>query len=268
VAPDPFPSGGFDAVVTESTYGDRSHDNPNSEFEDIITRTLQRGGIVLIPAFAVDRTEVILMRLREAMQSGRIPRVDVYADSPMALSSLRYYREAIDAGSPEIRPDVADQWQGRDPFDPGTLREMNTVEQSKSLNDVTAPSIIVSASGMATGGRVVHHLAHLLPNAKNTVLLVGYQAMGTRGWRLQQGEPKVKIHGEWVEVQAEIASVESFSVHADADEILAWLKPATGIRKIFVVHGEPKAAQVMARRVRDELHIDAQVPEPGEKVSI
>lgn len=268
VGPDPVPTGRFDALLTESTYGDRVHETPTEDFERIITTTIERGGSVLIPAFAVDRTEVILMKLRELMTAGRIPRVPVFADSPMALSSLDFYREAISARSPEVRADVADEWAGKDPFDPGTLREMRSVEQSKSLNDVHTPCIIVSASGMATGGRVVHHLAHMLPDPKNTVVLVGYQAQGTRGRLLLQGEPEVRIHGEMVPVRAEIASIETFSVHADGDEILDWLRGAEHIERAFVIHGEQEAAEAFAKRLQAELGLDAAVPEPGQTVSL
>jgi len=268
VPPDPVPAEHFDAVITESTYGDRIHETPSDMFSQIITKTITRGGSVLIPAFAVDRTEVILIELRKLMQSGAIPRVPVYVDSPMALSSLAFYRDAIQSGDAEIRPDVIHEWKGDDIFDSGTLHEMRTVEESKSLNDVHGPHIIVSASGMATGGRVVHHLARMLPEARNTVLLVGFQAAGTRGRLLEQGDTEVKIHGEWVPVLAQIAKAESFSVHADGIELGQWLGKAQSPDAVFVVHGETGAAQTFASHLSDKYGWDVVVPTSAQEFTL
>ena len=268
IPPDAIPAGPFDAIVTESTYGDRVHDTPTSDFADVINQTAKRGGTILIPAFAVDRTEVILMKLRELVEAREIPQLPIYVDSPMALTSLKYYRDAIDAHAPEIRDDVATQWQGRDPFDAGQLHEMRTVEESKSLNDIHGANIIVSASGMASGGRVVHHLAQLLPSDKNTVLLVGYQAIGTRGRQLADGQESVTIHGETVPVRAQITKVEAFSVHADGDELTNWLGTTNSPGVVYVVHGEPKSADTFAKRLHDDLGWNAIVPSPNEIVSI
>jgi len=269
VPPDPFPAGHFDALVTESTYGDRTHESPTELFKDAINRTIARGGSVIIPAFAVDRTEVILMELRRLVEYQQIKRVPIYVDSPMALTALGYYRDALHARSPEIRRDVANEWKDTDPFDAGTLHEMKTVEDSKTLNDLHTPSIIISASGMATGGRVVHHLAAALPHAENTVILVGYQAVGTRGRLLVEGAKSVKIHGAQVPVNAEIVSVETFSVHADADELIDWLHGASEPpTHTFVVHGEESAADTFAARLRDELNWRCEVPRDGQQFSL
>lgn len=264
-----IPAGHFDAIITESTYGDREHVVPTTDFEDAIKRTVARGGSVLIPAFAVDRTEVILVKLRELMQDGKIPQVPIYADSPMALRALSFYRDAIDRGSPEIREDIRSQWRGRDPFDPGTLVELPTVEDSKTINDPASPCIIISASGMATGGRVVHHLRQMLPKAKHTVILVGYQAIGTRGRALVDGAETVRMHGEMVPVLASIEQIGSFSVHADADELLEWMStstPAPG--KVFVVHGEEGAAETLGARIHSQLGWTSHVPHDGEVVPL
>ena len=263
--PDPMPKVELDALITESTYGDRVHDAPTSDFVDIINRTIARGGSVLIPAFAVDRTEVILMKLRECMESSDIPKVPIYVDSPMALTSLDFYREAVHDDSDDISEEVSQRWHHQDPFDTGTLHEMRTVEQSKSLNNITRPSIIVSASGMATGGRVVHHLEHMLPNPKNTVMLVGYQASGTRGQLLASGIEKLKTHGVWVDVQAEIATIESFSVHADGDELMRWFGQAPAPKHVFVVHGEQSSQMVFANRLARELGWPAQMAQSGQE---
>ena len=268
VPPDPIPAGPFDALLCESTYGDRTHDTPTSAFAQVINETLHDGGSILIPAFAVDRTEVILVKLRELIEANEIPQVPIFADSPMALSSLNFYRDAIDEHSPEIRQDIADTWAHRDPFDPGTLKELNTVDESKGLNNVHEPCIIVSASGMATGGRVVHHLSRMLPKPKNTVILVGYQAFGTRGRLLGDGAEEVKIHGEMVPVRARIAQVEAFSVHADGDELIEWLKGTQKPQVAYAIHGEAEAAATFAKRLAGELNWNTVVPEPGQTVTL
>lgn len=265
VSPSGIPAGHWDAIVTESTYGDREHEPQTTDFETAINTTIARGGSVLIPAFAVDRTEVILVRLRELVEQKRIPMVPIYADSPMALKALSFYREAINSESPEIRPEIVTQWKGSDPFDPGTLTELLTVEESKTINQPVGPSIIISASGMATGGRVVHHLAGMLPDPKNCILLVGYQALGTRGRRLADGETEVKMHGEYVPVRATVEQIQSFSVHADVNELMAWLGSADGEPgRVFVVHGEGGVAESLRDRIKSQLGWKANAPRDGE----
>ncbi|MEY4418094.1 MAG: hypothetical protein RIQ88_532 [Actinomycetota bacterium] len=269
VNPTKFASGSLDAVLTESTYGDREHVAPTTDFQTAINDTVAKGGSVLIPAFAVDRTEVILMKLRELMDKGDIPKVPIYVDSPMALKALDFYREAIKNNSPEIRADVIDKWQGLDPFDPGTLVELHTVEQSKTINDPSHSCIIISASGMATGGRVVHHLRLMLPNPKHTVLLVGYQAIGTRGRSLIDGAQQVKMHGEYVPVRARVEQIEEFSVHADSNELIAWLSSASiEPKQVFVVHGEAGVAESFADLVVSKLGWKARAPKDGESAVI
>lgn len=266
--PDKAPSVVLDAVVTESTYGDRVHEAPLNTFADAVNAAIKRGGSILIPAFAVDRTEVILMALRELIGNGEIPNIPIYVDSPMALSALDFYRDAVEKDAPELRVGVAEKWKSIDPFDPGNLAEMRTVEESKSLNDITETSIIISASGMGTGGRVVHHMANMLPDPKNTVILVGYQAAGSRGRSLEDGEPRVKIHGKWVPVHAAIVKIESFSVHADSDELIAWLRNIKNPKKVFVVHGEPDSEEALAVRLRNELHWNVYVPKSEESFEL
>lgn len=265
VSPHAVPAGHFDAIVSESTYGDRAHEPQTTRFEDIINETVDAGGSVLIPAFAVDRTEVILVQLRELMEAGTIRRVPIFADSPMALKALDFYREAINAGAADIRPDVATEWKGRDLFDPGTLQEMLTVDESKTLNNPTEPCIIISASGMGTGGRVVHHLRNMLPNPQHTVILVGYQAMGTRGRALADGAQFVKMHGREVDVKARIEQIQSFSVHADAAELVDWLRTATEKpTTVYTVHGDSGVADILAERITTELHWRAFAPDAGQ----
>ncbi len=269
VSPDRIPAGKFDAIVTESTYGDREHTPVTTNFEQSINQTIDRGGSILIPAFAVDRTEIILVQLRELMDAGKIRRVPVYADSPMALKALAFYRQAIDEDSPEIRDEIVAAWRGRDPFDSGTLVELPTVEDSKTINNPDSPCIIISASGMATGGRVVHHLRSMLPNPIHTVIMVGYQAIGTRGRRLVEGEEEVKMHGVMVPVKAQIEQIQSFSVHADADELIAWMKSTSEAPgQVLVVHGEAGAAETFSDRIKSQLGWRSHAPRDGETVEL
>jgi metallo-beta-lactamase family protein len=262
--PDSPPAKNFDVIVTESTYGDRTHDTAPAVFAEEINAAVARGGTILIPAFAVDRTEVILMALKELILEKKIPALPIYVDSPMALAALNFYREAVAANSPEIRAGVSDRFINQDPFDAGELHQMATTEESKAINDVTGPAIIISASGMATGGRVVHHLANMLPNPKNTVILVGYQAVGSRGRLLEEGAAEIKIHGDLIPVHAHISKVESFSVHADSDELIAWLKQAKKPGEAFVVHGELEGQQNMQQRLENELGWKATIPKSGQ----
>lgn len=260
-APDAPPAIDLDVVVTESTYGARIHDTTPEDFAREINDAIARGGSILIPAFAVDRTEVILMALKELILEKKIPALPIYVDSPMALSALNFYREAITSNSPEIREGVSVRFTNQDPFDAGALHQMLTTEDSKSINDITETSIIISASGMATGGRVVHHLANMLPNPKNTVILVGYQAVGSRGRSLEDGVDEIKIHGKAVSVAAHISKVESFSVHADSDELIQWLSKARAPKQAFIVHGESEGQEHMRERLSQELGWNAIIPE-------
>lgn len=266
--PDAPPQENFDAIITESTYGDRIHDAKPEDFARELNAAIKRGGSILIPAFAVDRTEVILMALRDLMEKKLIPVVPIYVDSPMALAALNFYREAISKNTAEIRDGVSDRWANQDPFDAGRLMQALTTEESKKINDVTETSIIISASGMATGGRVVHHLEHMLPDSKNTVILVGYQAAGSRGRLLEEGVDELKMHGKYVPVNAHITKVESFSVHADGDELITWLRGAKAPRQVFVVHGELGAQEKMAERLGNELGWNAVIPKAAQVITI
>jgi metallo-beta-lactamase family protein len=263
----PVPRPAADVVLVESTYGNRTHgDDPEDQLADVLNRTLGRGGVAVIPAFAVDRTEVVLMTLRRLMRSGRVPAVPVFADSPMALGALEIYRAAVAAGSADVRRDLGDI-DGT--FDPGDLREVHDAHESMAINDPDIPCIIVSASGMASGGRVVHHLKHLLPDPRNCVVLVGFQAAGTRGRSLAEGAAQVKMHGRYVPVRADVVQVDGFSVHADSDDLMAWLGSGPDEPDVvYVVHGEPEGSAAFAQRIRDELGWMAVVPQHGEIVRL
>ncbi|CAI9407673.1 MBL fold metallo-hydrolase RNA specificity domain-containing protein [Nocardioides sp. T2.26MG-1] len=255
------------AVVVESTYGDRTHPAPDPEIlAAAVRRTIGRGGTVLVPAFAVDRTELVLLELHRLMEAGEVPRVPIYLDSPMALRALAVYRRALDSGSLQLRPDLD---AVRAALDALRVTGVPDAAGSMRLNRPGEPCIIVSASGMATGGRVVHHLSHQLPDPRNSVVLTGYQAVGTRGRQLLDGAREVKMHGRYVPVRAEIVDVPFFSVHADAGEIVAWLGRAPEPPEVvYVVHGEPAGSEALARRIRDELGWRAVVPRLDERVRL
>jgi metallo-beta-lactamase family protein len=267
VAPAAAPAA--DAVLVESTYGDRRHtpaDDLDAALAGAISRTAERGGVALIPAFAVDRTEVVLHHLARLTAEGRMPDLPVYVDSPMALAALAAYRRALQEGWEEVRPEL----RGRTPsFERLSLREVQSVAESKEVQALAGPFVVVSASGMATGGRVLHHLRARLPDPKSSVLLVGFQVPGTRGWRLQRGEPALKMFGRYVPVAAEIVDLAGFSVHADGDELLAWLGSAPRPPDVtFVVHGEPAASQALLHRITGELRRAAAVPRHLERVRL
>lgn len=266
VAPDPPPAA--DHLIVESTYGNREHldTEPVPSLAEIINETIANGGNVIIPAFAVDRTEVILHHLAMLSTAGQIPAdLPVFVDSPMALAALAVYRSALADGDADIEP----RFHGTDPFHLPGLCEVSDVEGSKALNHPDRPCVIVSAAGMASGGRVVHHLASLLPNARNTVALVGFQAAGTRGRRLLEGATELKMLGRYVPVRARIVNLPQYSVHADASELLDWVAAAPREpRGIYVVHGEPPASAALAASVREKLDWTAVVPRYGERVRV
>jgi metallo-beta-lactamase family protein len=263
----PEPPPAVDTVLVESTYGDRHHQPlDRAQLGRLISLTAARGGVVLMPAFAIDRTAVLLHELAGLMRGGHIPRLPVFVNSPMALAALNVYRAAVTNKSPELRPEIVG---GPDPFDPGTLRLVHSVEESMRISDPGRPSIVISASGMATGGRVLYHLARLLPGKRNTVVLPGFQVPGTRGRALLDGASSVKIHGRYVPVRAQIVGRPEFSAHADADELVTWLSAApTPPQTVYVVHGEDRARAVLAERIHDVLDWTAVSPNHLERVRV
>lgn len=255
---------GADVVLVESTYGDREHREPvnlpHEALADAVRRTIHRGGSVLIPAFAVDRTEIVLKELSDMRRDGRIPRTPVYVNSPMAAAALDVYK----AGVEEMRDglDLSDIM--------ADLREVRTADESRELTGGGhGPSIIISSSGMATGGRVLHHLERMLPDPRNAVVLTGYQAVGTRGRALLEGAKRLKMRGRYVGVKAEIVRDEEFSVHADASELVDWVReldPAPGI--VYCTHGEKQPAAALAARIARTLAVEAVVPSLDEIVLV
>ncbi|HVG18281.1 MAG TPA: MBL fold metallo-hydrolase [Blastocatellia bacterium] len=257
---DPAAIGEADYLLVESTYGNRLHDptNPKERLAEIINETAARGGKVIIPAFAVGRTQLLVYYLRELEDEGRIPVLPVAVDSPMGAQATRLYskhKEDHDLDMQRI-----DNLK-RNPLATRNFSLVQGRGGSKALDADNGPAIIISASGMATGGRVLHHLAHYLPDPRSSVIFVGYQGAGTRGRRLQDGEKEVKIHGEMVKVNAHIESISSLSAHADAAEILRWLggfkRPP---RTTFIIHGEPDSAEALRDKIVKELGWEVMIP--------
>ncbi len=249
-------------VVVESTYGNRRHPggDPLTELEEVVNRTATRGGVIVIPAFAVGRSQAILWGIHQLKAQRRIPELPVWIDSPMATSVLELYTRHV--GHHRL---TADQCEALS----STATIVNSVAESKLLSRADGPRIIVSASGMATGGRVLHHLRTFAPDPKNTILFSGYQAGGTRGAQMVAGEPEIRIHGEWVPVRAEVAQLDTLSAHADGPGIVGWLKSfASEPQRTFVVHGEADAADALRRRIEGELGWNVTVPETGYRTAL
>lgn len=257
---DPSPPVEADYLIVESTYGNRSHEalDAVAALGDAIERCVRRGGTVVIPAFAVGRAQSILYHLSRLRAAGRISNVPVYLDSPMAIDASGIFcRHAGDHRLSEAECDAACK----------VARYVRDVEESKALTMSPVPKVIISASGMATGGRVLHHLKRYAPDGRNLILFAGFQASGTRGAAMVAGAPSVKIHGEQVPVRAEVRNLSMLSAHADADEILKWLGQfVRAPRMTFITHGEPDAAAALARRIGDELGWPCQIPGLGDRV--
>lgn len=259
---DPVPVRRADYLVVESTYGNRRHDPRDAEdaLAEIVNRTARRGGTILVSAFAVGRAHTVLYHLRRLKKSRRIPDIPVYLDSPMAVDASRIYCDHL----AEQRLTEA---ECRATCEVATY--IRSIDESKALDRGAMPKIIISASGMATGGRILHHLKHYAPDRRNTILFTGFQAGGTRGAAMTAGADKVKIHGAYVPVLAEVQNLHMLSAHADADEIMGWLRHFTSPpRMTFITHGEPEASDSLRKRIADELGWACTVPELGDRAQL
>jgi metallo-beta-lactamase family protein len=292
VLPDPSPVDAADYLLVESTYGDRLHeqDDNGARLAEIVTRTAARGGKLIVPAFAIGRVEELCYWLKRLESEKRIPVLPVFVDSPMAAAALARYAERVNELDPDLQPELRDDVAPHDGaaaqpedvrrrqasqerdlciFCTQRFRVIASPDESKHLTASKTPSVVISASGMAEGGRVLHHLKAALPDARNTVLFAGYQGVGTRGRRLVDGEKSVKIHGEWIPVAATIERIDSMSAHADANEIMRWLHGFTAPPKqTFIVHGEPTAQDALGRRIQAELGWSHKAPDYRETVEI
>jgi len=264
----PYEGESADLVVMESTYGNRLHPttDPRPELAKLIRDTVKRGGSVVVPAFAVERTQKFVFMLKELMEAGEIPRLPVYCDSPMAIQAIEIFLKHTEEYS-----DATKQLIGRygSPLTWENFHFATTVEESKKINDTTFPVIIVSSSGMVTGGRILHHLLLRLPDPKNLVMFIGFQAPGTRGAIIKAGAAAVRIFSQEVPIRAQVAALEQFSDHADTPELLEWLrtfknKPAT----TYLVHGEPAASSALRMAMTSALGWRVEVAQWMQKVEV
>jgi len=260
VLSDPVQVYNVDYLVLESTYGDRLHEEtpPSGRLAAVVNESIERGGVLLIPSFAVGRTQTLLYILRELEERGDIPVVPVYVDSPMSIEATDIFEERI------LDMDITSRMltlKGKDIFRTGLLRFCKSKKESMAINEVRDRAIIISSSGMVTGGRILHHMRQRLPHTENTVLFTGFQAGGTRGRSILEGEPTVKMHGEHIPVHAKVENISGFSGHGDYNEILAWLmgfnRPP---EKTFIVHGEPDASASLAGKIRAHFKWDVVIP--------
>ncbi len=257
-----------DYLVLESTYGQRLHDDRPVDLElaRVINESVERKGVLVIPSFAVGRTQALLYMIRELEEKGKIPSLPVYVDSPMAIDAMEIFKRRIVDQNMTGR---ALTLTGKKIFQPRELHLCKSRDDSKAINQVKNPAIIVSASGMVTGGRILHHLQNRLPHKENTVLFIGYQAEGTRGRAILDGSEYIKIHGRQVPVKAKIEMITGFSAHADYNEILAWLMAFNHPpEKTFLVHGEPQAAVSLAEKIRQHFGWDVVIPEYGQSFKL
>lgn len=262
ILPDPSPGVETDVLLVESTYGDRLHptDDDGAAFAAIVNDTVARRGKLILPSFAIGRVEELLYWLYRLEDHNRIPKLPIYVDSPMALEGLEFYRRR----SHELDQDVSTMQRTLPRF-----TAVETADESKRLVQTPGPSIVIASSGMATGGRVVHHLFAELPYERNTVLFVGYQAVGTRGRNLIEGAHYIKMYGQEVPVRARIAKINGMSSHADSGEIIKWLRTIPRAPKItYLVHGEPAAQDVLKTTIQKELGWNVEIPNHGQTVEL
>lgn len=257
-----------DVLICESTYGDRSHD-PEVPLEEQIavpvSRCLERGGTVLIPAFAVGRSQQLTLILRRLMLDGRIPTVPVHIDSPMAIKATKIYSNHLDEH--HLDRDVFED--GRNVLFPDNVEFHRTVKQSMQLNDMRGPRIIISASGMLTAGRVLHHLKRLVDERKNLIVLAGYQAPGTRGRRILEGERFVRVHGHDIPIRAECVALHGLSAHAGQNELMRWLRSEeSSPKQTYLTHGEPEKAWALSYEIERQLGWEVDLPELDQTLDI
>ena len=258
-----------DYLIMESTYGDRLHKDEGlvaDRLADVINRTAARGGTVIVPAFAVGRTQQLVLVLHELANQNRIPNIPIFVDSPLAVNVTDAFRkntEYFDAAAKVYLQD------GGDPFGFRRLTYVREASESKKLNDLHGPIVVISASGMCEAGRILHHLRNNIEDPRNTILITGFQAENTLGRKLVEKWPEVNIFGEPMRVRAEVDSLLELSGHADQRELLEWMAPITpGLKKIFLVHGEPPAQQALAKLIGERYHIEVAIPARGESFNI
>ncbi|MBN9504296.1 MAG: hypothetical protein BGO01_03925 [Armatimonadetes bacterium 55-13] len=251
-------------LVVESTYGNKlhAHEDTVGRLEEIVKDAFADGGTVLIPSFSIGRTQEMLYYFRQLQDQGRMPRIPIYIDSPMAISATRLYADCTDEHDKEMKIAINND---ESPLEPHLLTLVRDREQSKALNSSKGPMIIIAGSGMATGGRIVHHMIHRLGDPTTTLVFTGYQGEGTLGRKLIEGESPVYIHHQEVHVRAKVTKLNSLSAHADQEEILTWLgKFKAAPKHTFIVHGEPPAQHVLRDKIVEQFGWEVTIPKQGE----
>lgn len=267
ILPDPSPGPAADVLLVESTYGDREHPDGDEtgRLATLISETFEKRGKLIVPAFAIGRVEEVLYAIKQLEDAKKVPVLPVYVDSPMALQALKYYERHVH----ELDGDIGRRRGEVSAFCTARFTPVATARESQDVVERQGPAIVLSSSGMATGGRVLQHLAKGLPDARNTILFVGFQAAGTRGRQLIEGAREVRIHGQTVPVLARIEKLNGMSAHADAREIVQWLRTLPAPPGVtYLVHGEPSAQDALQRRIQLELAWNVQVPRQGERVPL
>jgi len=258
-----------DYLIMESVYGDRNHTDKDSRInilKNTIKNTVNKRGVLMIPAFSIERTQEMLLAFNEMVEHQEVPLVQVYLDSPLGINITKVYKKYEKDFNENIEGIIK---SGDDIFAFAGLKITKTPDESKEINNAPNPKIIIAGSGMSNGGRIVHHEMRYLPDPKNTLLLVGYQAAGTLGRKLQEGIKKVFIHGQEVEVRAEIVNISGFSAHKDSDRLIEFVEStAHTLKKVFVVLGEPKSQNFLAQKLIDIYNLNVEVPERGDIVEI
>jgi metallo-beta-lactamase family protein len=256
-------------LIMESTYGGRLHKSAShviNKLREVVIRTAKRGGRIIVPAFAVGRTQQLVLLLHELANAKEIPNIPIFVDSPLALNVTQVHRDHPECFNDETRDFLN---HGEDPFGFGRLQYVRSAEDSKKLNDLHGPFVVISASGMCEQGRILHHLRNNIEDPRNTVLITGFQAQDTLGRKLVEKWPEVAIFGEPLRVRAEISSLDELSGHADQHELLQWIEPlAPSLRKVFLVHGEPQQAEVLAKLLNSTYGLDVVVPSPGQSFEL
>lgn len=258
-----------DYIVMESVYGDRNHESKEdrkTQLEDIIEETMSNNGVLMIPAFSLERTQDLLFEINDLVEKRRIPRVPIYLDSPLAIKVTAIYKQNEDYFNREAQNIIK---SGDDIFKFPGLKFTSDAEASKAINGVPNPKIIIAGSGMSNGGRIIHHEKRYLPDPKSTLLLVGYQAIGTLGRILEEGAKEVTILGDVVPVKARIAKIQSYSSHKDSDNLVDFVaNDAKRVKRVFLVMGEPKSSLYLSQKLRDYLGISAVVPLANESMEL
>jgi metallo-beta-lactamase family protein len=258
-----------DYCLIESTYGDRVHDNVGGRkqmLEDAVTQTVKAGGVLMIPTFAMERTQELLYHIHQMFEEGKLPRVPIFIDSPLAIKLTAVYKKHSDYFNKETQDILK---TGEDIMNFPGLQMTLTTEQSKAINNVPAPKIIIAGSGMSNGGRILHHELRYLPDPKSEIIFVGYQAEGSMGRQLLEGATEVKIFGETVQVHCKRINIPGYSAHADQPHLLDWLSSMKGsLKKVFVVQGEQASSEILAHKIIDGFGVTAEVPHLNESVTL